>query len=116
MLREKMRRFWARVRFTLDKIPHQIIHYTLGNGPVRLTILALLKPFPRLKHFLRNWVAGIQQAFFKKRILYQRRIHPNMALHQKFQRHPIAAADLTQVPKASPTLSEIRSRIRRELP
>ena len=116
MLREKMGRFLTHVRFTFDKIPHQIIHYTLGNPMVRLSILALLKPFPRLKHFLRNWVASIQQAFFKKRILYQRRIHPNMALHQKFQRHPIAAADLTQVPKAVPTLSEIRSRIRRELP
>ena len=110
MLREKMRRFWARVRFTLDKIPHQIIHYTLGNGPVRLTILALLKPFPRLKHFLRNWVAGIQQAFFKKRILYQRRIHPTMV-----QKKLVKAEIINFDKKSTPSISEIIERIKKEL-
>ena len=114
MRAEKWRRLRARMRFTIDKIPHQIIHYTLGNNAVRLTILAILKPFPRLKITLREWVAGIQQGFFQKRILYQRRIHPNMTLHQKYEEHPIRAQDLT-VAKPAPTLPEIRERIAREL-
>jgi hypothetical protein len=90
MLSPNVRRTLARIRFTIDKIPHQLIHYTLGNTVIRLAILKLLSPFPRLKVFLRENVARVQQGFIKKRIFYKRSIHPMMVIQSRRQAAPIS--------------------------
>lgn len=105
----------ARLRFTIDKIPHQIIHYTLGNTYIRLTILKLLAPFPRLKVFLRENVARVQQGFVKKRILYQRSIHPTMVIKSRRQASPVQPQDLTRVETAPRPVREILRQIELEL-
>lgn len=77
-MRERIRQILVRTQFLIDQIPHQIIHYTLGNQAIRFFLLRALAPFPNLKSFLHRQAAKVQQNFFKKRILYQRKIHPTM--------------------------------------
>jgi hypothetical protein len=112
---EQMRRTWARWKFTIDKIPHQIIYYTLGNQIIRLSILKLLAPFPRLKVFLREYVVSIQQAFVQKRILYQRNIHPTMVIKGRRQASPVSPESLVCQDSQAPSVPEILRRIEREL-
>lgn len=115
MLDPNVRRTLARIRFTIDKIPHQLIHYTLGNTVIRLAILKLLSPFPRLKVFLRENVARVQQGFVKKRILYQRSIHPTMVMQSRRQAAPIRPESLSQVNQEPRTVQDIVRRIEIEL-
>ncbi len=110
-----MRRTWARWKFIIDKIPNQIIHYTLGNEFTRLTILKLLTPFPRLKIFLREHVARIQQGFIQKRILYQRSIHPTMVIQGRRQASPVTPESLVCQDAKAPSVPEILRRIESEL-
>lgn len=116
---EQMRRTWARTwarwKFIIDKIPNQIIHYTLGNEFTRLTILKLLAPFPRLKIFLREHVARIQQGFIQKRILYQRSIHPTMVIQGRRQASPVTPESLVCQDAKAPSVPEILRRIESEL-
>jgi hypothetical protein len=112
---EQMRRTWARWKFIIDKIPNQIIHYTLGNEITRLTILKLLAPFPRLKIFLRDHVAQIQQRFIQKRILYQRSIHPTMVIKGRRQASSVSPETLACQDSQAPSVPEILRRIEREL-
>lgn len=111
----KIQRALARIRFTIDKIPHQIIHYTLGNAYIRLGILRVLAPFPRLKVFLRENVARIQQGFVKKRILYQRSIHPTMVMKQRRQASPVRPEDLIRIETKPRSVRDILRQIDLEL-
>jgi len=115
MMHPNLRRTLARIRFTIDKIPHQVIHYTLGNTVIRLAILKVLAPFPRLKIFLRENVARVQQGFVKKRILYQRSIHPTMVMQSRRQASPVDPQDLIRVHAAPRRVQEILRQIDLEL-
>ena len=39
MMPNQFGRLVAHIRFTIDKVPHQIVHYTLTNDIVRQTLL-----------------------------------------------------------------------------
>lgn len=110
-----LRRAVARVRFTIDKIPHWLVHHTLSNERLRKAVLKLLKPFPRVTQFLRKQIHAIQQGFVKKRILYQRRIHPTMMLNKKAKQAAIDPKLLTVIQPAPRSAQEILRRIEQEL-
>jgi hypothetical protein len=115
MMTNQFGRLLARIRFTFDKVPHQIVHYTLTNEVARQTLLKLLQPFPGLKSFLKGNVLRIQQSFFKKRILYQRSMHPSMVLKKKERQITVDPKKLTQTESAYLSPQEVLRRIEQEL-
>jgi hypothetical protein len=112
---DNLRRAIARFQFTLDKIPHWFVHHTLSNERLPKAALKLLEPFPGVTHFLRKNIQAVQQGFVKKRILYQRRIHPTMMLNKKVKQAAIDPKLLIVVQSAPPSAQEILQRIEQEL-
>lgn len=110
-----LRRAVARVRFTIDKIPHWLVHHTLSNERLRKSGLKLLEPFPGVTQFLRKQIHEVQQGFVKKRILYQRRIHPTMMLNKKVKQAAINPELLIVVQSDPRSAQEILRRIEQEL-
>ena len=115
MMPNQFGRLVAHIRFTIDKVPHQIVHYTLTNDIVRQTLLKLLQPFPGLKSFLKGNVQRIQQSFFKIRILYQRSMHPSMVLKKKEWQITVDPKKLIQTESAHLSPQEVLHRIEQEL-
>lgn len=111
----QLRHRLARIQFSLDKLPHQIVHYTLSNNWVRFSILKMLSPFPGLKEFLRQQVANIRQNFIKKRILYLHKIHPTMKIREKNRPDPIKPESLLVRESEPRSSAEILQLIRKEL-
>lgn len=105
----------ARIQFTIDKIPHWFLHHTLSNERLRKAVLKMLEPFPGVTHFFKKNIQVIQQRFIKKRILYQRRIHPTMMLNKKAKKAAIDPKLLTIVESTPRNAHDILQRIEQEL-
>lgn len=110
-----LRHFIARIQFTIDKIPHWFVHHTVSNDRLRKSVLKMLEPFPGVTHFLRKNIQAIQQEFIKKRILYQRRVHPTMMLNKKAKQAAINPKLLTVHESSPRSAQDILQRIEQEL-
>ena len=108
-------RLIARIKFAIDNILYQIMHYTLSNQYVRKSALKFLKPFPGVTYFLRRNIQAIQQGFIKKRILYKRRINPTMMLNKNAKKTDIYLKQLTVIEPTPRSTQDILQRIEQEL-
>lgn len=111
----KLKHVVARIQFTIDKIPHWFLHHSLSNERLRKSVLKMLEPFPGVTHFLKKNIQVIQQRFIKKRILYQRRIHPTMMLNKKAKQTAIDPKLLTVIAPTPRSAQDILRRIEQEL-
>ena len=110
-----MRRTLARIQFALNTIQYQMMHYIFGNTLIRSYILKLLKSFPKLENFLRQNAVEIRQEFVKKRILYQRSIHPTMVIKSARASQKIHPQGFQICQNHIPSVDEILQRIDKEL-
>lgn len=111
----KIRRALARIRFAMEKIPYQVMYYTLGNPMIRMGILKSLASFPRLEKFLREFAVRIRQRYVKKRISYQRSIHPTMKIKNSNGQKKNYSVEFNLDPHKAPSIDEILQRINKEL-
>lgn len=109
------RRAIARIQFKIDALPAQMVHLTLSNDRIRNFVLQLLEPFPGVKFFLKNNVNHIQLELIKKRILYQRKVHPTMILNKKGKQATLDPKLLTALESKPRSAQDILQRIEQEL-
>jgi hypothetical protein len=114
-MKQHIKRALAHARFTIAKIPHQLMHHTLRHPRLRKQIVNLIKPFPGLDRFLRGVFVGSQQKLAQERIVFQRYSLPNLVISKHRRASPIDPADLAKTHSQPYSLEQILKNIEKEL-
>jgi hypothetical protein len=114
-MKQHIKRVGAYVRFSVAKIPHQLMHHSLLHPLVRKKIVNLIKPFPGLDRFLRTTFVRYHQKLAQERIFFQRYNLPNLVISKRRRSSPVDPADLAKTHSRPYLVDEILKNIQKEL-
>jgi len=114
-MKQHIKRALAHARFTIAKIPYQLMHHTLRHPRLRKQIVKCIKPFPGLDRFLRGVFVGSQQKLAQERIVFQRYKMPSLVIAKHRKLSPVDPVDLAKSHSQPYSLEQILKNIKKEL-
>ena len=110
-----LRRWGARTRFAIIKIPHLVMHHVFRHDAIRKPLVKIIVRFPIIDRVLRFIFVRSQQRIAQERILFQRSTHPNLVIKKNRQAASIDPRDLALQHTKPYSLEQILENIQKEL-